>query len=352
MRLEELIARIGPLDEAAGQAAAMRQRSLTKPAGSLGRLEQLSVQIAAIRGQPLPHVRHKVVVTLAADHGVVAEGVSAYPPSVTAQMVANFLRGGAAVNVLARHVGARVVVADLGVREPLPDHAELISARIGAGTANIARGPAMARSQALRALEAGVEIVDRQFDQGLDLLALGEMGIGNTTSAAAVASALLGEPPARLVGRGTGIDDDALARKTAAVERALERNRPDPRDPIDVLAKLGGFELAGLAGAALAAAARRRPVILDGYPSTAAAMIAVALAPASRPYLIAAHRSQESGHQRMLDSLGLVPLLDLDLRLGEATGAVLAMSLVEAACRTLAEMATFDEAGVSNRREP
>lgn len=349
--LEDLIAQIAPLDEGAMAAARARQATLTKPPGSLGRLETLSIQLAGLAGRPLPEIRHKVIVTMAADHGVVAEGVSAYPQAVTAQMVYNFLRGGAAINVLARQAGARVVVVDMGVAAPLEAEPGLVDRKIAPGSGNIACGPAMSREQARRALLAGAGVVAAELERGLDVLGTGDMGIGNTTPSAAIAAALTGRPPAEVVGRGTGVDDAGLARKIAAVERALAANRPDPADALDVLAKVGGFEIGGLAGAILAAAAHRRPVVVDGFISTAAAMIAAGLAPQVKPYLIAAHRSQERGHALMLDWLGLDPLLDLDLRLGEGTGAALAFSLVEAAARILREMATFDEAGVSERAD-
>ena len=347
MPLENLIARIGPLDEAALAAARARQDTLTKPRGSLGRLEALAVQLAGITGNPQPDFQHKVIVTMAGDHGVVAEGVSAYPQAVTPQMVVNFLRGGAAINVMARHVGARVVVVDMGVAAALEAHPSLVDKKIAPGTGNIARGPAMSREQAARALLAGAEVVEAEISRGLDILGTGDMGIGNTTPSAAIASALTGRPPAEIAGRGTGVDDAGLARKVAAVQRALAVNRPDPADALGVLARVGGFEIGGLAGAILAAAARRRPVVIDGFISTAAAMIAVGLAPQARPYLIAAHRSQERGHAIMLEWLGLDPLLDLDMRLGEGTGAALGISLAEVACKIVREMATFGEAGVS-----
>jgi nicotinate-nucleotide--dimethylbenzimidazole phosphoribosyltransferase len=347
--IAEIIAKIGPLDaEAMGRARA-RQDQLTKPPGSLGRLESLAIQVAGITGQPVPSIREKVAILMAGDHGVVAEGTSAYPAEVTPQMVANFLRGGAAINVLARQAGARVVVVDLGVASPLAPQPGLVIRKIAPGTANIARGPAMSREQALAALQAGMEVAGAEIERGLDLLATGDMGIGNTTPSAAIAAALTGQPPARIAGRGTGLDDAGLQRKIAVVELALQTNQPDPRDGVDVLAKVGGFEIGGLAGAMLAAAARRRPVVVDGFISTAAAMIAVQICPPVRDYLIAAHRSQELGHGLMLEWLGVEPVMDLNMRLGEGTGAVLAMWIVEAACRVLAEMATFGEAGVSGR---
>lgn len=349
MLLERIIARIVPLDEAAMAAARARQDSLTKPRGSLGRLETLSIRLAGIFGRPQPEIRHKVIVTMAGDHGVVAEVVSAYPQEVTSQMVANFLNGGAAINVLARHVGARVVVVDMGVAADLQSHPGVVDRKVAPGTGNIACGPAMGREQALQAIMAGAEVIEAELARGLDILGLGDMGIGNSTPAAAIAAAITGRMPAEIVGRGTGVDDAGLARKIAAVQSALVLNRPEPDDALDVLAKIGGFEIAGLAGATLAAAAHRRPVMIDGFISTAAAIIAVGFAPNVRPYLVAAHRSQERGHRIMLDWLGLEPLLDLKMCLGEGTGAALGISLAEAACKILREMATFEEAEVSKK---
>jgi nicotinate-nucleotide--dimethylbenzimidazole phosphoribosyltransferase len=349
MLLEELLSQIPSLDESAMTAARARQDVLTKPRGSLGRLESLSIQLAGISGKPQPQIRHKVIITMAGDHGVVAEGVSAYLQEVTPQMVANFLNGGAAINVLARHVGARVVVVDMGVASQLEAHTGLVDKKVAPGTGNIARGPAMSQEQAVQALLAGAEVVEEQIAQGLDILGTGDMGIGNTTPSAAIAAAMTGRSPAEIVGRGTGVDDAGLSRKIAAVQRALTVNRPDPNHALDVLAKVGGFEIGGLAGAMLAAAAHRRPVVVDGFISTAAAMLAVGLAPEARSYLIPAHRSQELGHHLMLAWLGLNPLLDLDLRLGEGTGAAIGISLAEAACKILSQMATFSEAGVSDK---
>jgi nicotinate-nucleotide--dimethylbenzimidazole phosphoribosyltransferase len=330
-------------------SARSRQDQLTKPRGSLGRLESLSVQLAGILGTPQPQITHKVILTMAGDHGVVAEGVSAYPQEVTSQMVLNFLHGGAAINVLGRHAGARVVIVDMGVAVDMPPHSELIDKKMALGTANIAQGPAMSREQALQSLLNGAQVVEDEVSRGLDILAVGEMGIGNTTPAAAIACALTGHPPEQIVGRGTGVDDAGLVRKVEVVRRALSVNQPDASDGIDVLHKVGGFEIGGMAGAMLCAAAHRRPVMVDGFISTAAAMLAVTIAPQVRPYLIAAHRSQELGHTLMLDWLGLQPLLDLDMRLGEGTGAALGISLAEAACKILCEMATFAKAGVSDQ---
>lgn len=350
MALEQTITRIGPLDEAAMAAARTRQDNLTKPRGSLGRLEALSIHMAGITGQAQPRIEHKVIITMAGDHGVVAEGVNAYPQEVTAQMVYNFLRGGAGINVLARHVGARVVVVDMGVATTLRPHHDLVIKKIAPGTHNIARGAAMTRQQAIQSIEAGIAVVEAEITRGLDIVGVGEMGIGNSTPAAAIVATFTGRSAAEVVGRGSGVDEAGLARKIIAVQRALSVNRPDPFDGLDVLAKLGGFEIGGMAGVMLGAAAHRRPVVVDGFISTAAAMIAVAIAPQVRSYLIAAHRSQEPGHQVMLAWLGLVPLMDLDMRLGEGTGAALGISLVEAACKILNEMATFAEAGVSDRQ--
>jgi len=349
MELNELIQTIQPLDEDAMAQAQARQNRLTKPPGSLGRLESLSIQVAGISGQMPPQVSRKVVFVMAGDHGVTEEGVSAYPSEVTAQMVLNFLRGGAAINVLARHVGAKVVVVDIGVKGLLEAQPNLISAKIAPGTQNMTRGPAMSREQALLAIQRGVELAEAEIRAGAQMLATGDMGIGNTTPSAAIAAALTGKPPAVCVGRGTGVDESGLARKISVVERALAVNQPNPEDGLDVLAKVGGFEIGGLVGVILAGAVNRRPVVVDGFISTAAAMIAVRLAPRVRHYLIASHRSKEQGHTLMLDWLGLEPVFDLEMRLGEGTGAALAMMVVEAACKILAEMATFDEAGVSEK---
>jgi nicotinate-nucleotide--dimethylbenzimidazole phosphoribosyltransferase len=347
--LQNIIARIQGLDEAAMAAARARQNMLTKPAGSLGRLEELSIQLAGILGREIPVIKDKVIITMAGDHGVVAEGVSAFPQEVTPQMVLNFLHGGAAINVLARHVGARITIVDMGVAADMEPHPSLVIKKIAHGTANMTVGPAMTREQAGQAVLAGVEVVEAEIARGLDIVGTGDMGIGNTTPSAAIAAALTGIEPAKLAGRGTGVDDEGLKRKVDAIERALAINNPDPEDGLDVLAKVGGFEIGGLAGVILGAAANHKPVMVDGFISTAAAMIAVTIAPAVRPYLISAHRSQEYGHSQMVAWLGLKPLVDLDFRLGEGTGAALGISFAEAACKILAEMATFSEAGVSDK---
>jgi nicotinate-nucleotide--dimethylbenzimidazole phosphoribosyltransferase len=286
---------------------------------------------------------------MAADHGVAEQGVSAYPQAVTAQMVLNFLQGGAAINVLARHAGARLHIVDMGVATELPANARLTVRKVGAGTSNLARGPAMSRNQALDSILSGIAIAEEEIARGADLLATGDMGIGNTTSAAAVATVLTGLPAEELAGRGTGIDEQGLQRKIAAIRLGLQTNSPDSTDGLDVLSKVGGFEIGGLAGVILGAAAHRKPTVVDGFISTAAAMIAVSVAPQARDYIFAAHLSAEHGHRAMLKWLGLEPILSLNMRLGEGTGAVLAMGIIEAASRLLTGMATFDEAGVLDK---
>lgn len=338
-----------PCAEAAAAAAA-RQDTLTKPPGSLGRLEELSIRLAGIMGQERPRLGRKVVFTLAGDHGVVAEGVSAFPQAVSVQMVANFLRGGAAVCVLARHSGAEVVVADLGLAGEVPgDTTALRRCRVADGTANMAQGPAMTAAQMWRAVCAGLDLVAQEAGKGLSLAATGEMGIGNTTAATAIVAALAEVDPVTVAGPGTGLDQAGVTRKVAVIRQALAVNQPDPHDPWDVLAKVGGLEVAGLVGVILGCASRRVPVVVDGFISTAAALIAARACPAAREYMIAGHRSAEPGHDLMLGLLGLSPLLDLQMRLGEGTGAVLSFGVLEAAARLLDEMATFADAGVEGK---
>ena len=344
-----LLPPIPPLDRASEGAARSRQNMLTKPQGSLGRLEELSIQLAAISGRPSPSVSRRAVIVMAADHGVAVEGVSAYPAEVTPQMVLNFLHGGAAINVLAGLARARVVVVDIGVAADLPSQPGLVQRKVLRGTRNMARGPAMTRSEAQECITIGMEIVQAEIEKGLDLVATGDMGIGNTTPSSAITAVVTGMPAAQVTGRGTGLDDTGLATKVAVIERSLALTKPDPADPLDVLSKVGGLEIGGLAGVILGAAARRIPVVLDGFISGAAALIAVGLIPDVKPYLIAAHRSVEIGHRAILEYLGLIPILDLQMRLGEGTGAVLAFSVLEAAAATLNEMATFGDAGVSQK---
>src|SRR5262245_32111200 len=313
MTLDSLISTIQPLDESAMRSARARQDTLTKPLGSLGRLEELSIQLAGMKADPLPSVERKAVIVMAADHGVALEGVSAYPAEVTPQMVLNFLRGGAAINVLARQAGARVTIVDMGVAKEFEALPGLIRRKIRCGTQNLAQGPAMTRAEAEQALQVGVEVFENEAAQGLDLVATGDMGIGNTTPSSAIVAVMTGLPVVQVVGRGTGIDDQGLQHKVKVIEQALTVNHPDSNDALDILQKVGGLEIAGLAGVMIAAASKRIPIVVDGFISTAAAMIAVGLAPGVREYLISAHQSVELGHRAMLNHLGLSPLLDLNL---------------------------------------
>jgi nicotinate-nucleotide--dimethylbenzimidazole phosphoribosyltransferase len=346
--LSEICARISPVDAA---TAAQTQRLLdvkTKPRRSLGRLEELVCRIAGIRGIAAPPMPRKAIVVMAADHGVAEEGVSAYPSEVTGQMLLNFARGGAAINVLARRAGADVVVVDMGAKDPLPLKESIRCLRLGPGTANFTHGPAMSRETATQAIKAGIQLAEELTRGGITLLGIGDMGIANTTASSALAAAYTGASPEEVTGRGTGIDDSAYARKLDVVRCGLALHPPDPLDPLDTLARLGGFEIAGLAGVVLGGAAAKAPVVLDGFITSVAALAAVRLAPQAAGYLIASHRSVEKGHRLVLEALGTQPLLDLDLRLGEGTGAALAMGLVDAALLILHEMATFENAGVTD----
>lgn len=345
--IEQTAASIPPLDEPAREQARARQDQLTKPLGALGRLEGLAEQIAAMSGQSRPRLEARAIIVAAADHGVAARGVSAYPPEVTAQMVANFLGGGAAIAVLAREAGARLRVVDAGVRGETPHDPRLHRLRLAPGTEDITRAPAMTRDLAERAVAAGIELVREEHASGLDILGLGEMGIGNSTSAAAIVAAATGRPVRAVTGRGTGIDDERFAIKVGAIEAALALHHPAATDGIGLLAAIGGFEIGVLAGAYLGGAALRVPVLVDGLISGAAALVATAIAPRAREYMLASHLGVEPGHAATLEHLGLAPILDLGLRLGEGTGAALAMNVCVAACRLLDEMATFGEAGVS-----
>ncbi len=348
--LDTILKEIKPLDSSAMAAAQSRQNSLTKPHGSLGRLEELSIQIAGIKGEATPKLEHKTIITMVADHGVAAETVSLYPQEVTRQMVLNFLKGGAAINVLAGQIGARVIVVDMGVKggfQPLPG---LLCKMIDFGTKNMTQGPAMTRQQAIDAIEAGIQVVEAELGKRLDIIGTGDMGIGNTTASSAIFAAISGRAAKKVTGRGTGIGDRQFAHKIKVIEKALSVNKPNSKDPIDVLAKVGGFEIGGLTGIILAGAAYRIPVVIDGFISGAAALIATGLSPQAKDYLIAAHLSAESGHELLLQFLGLKPLLNLNMRLGEGTGAVMGIFLAEAAVRTLSQMATFTEAGVSEAK--
>jgi len=349
--LSQVLRQIKPLDSKAIEAAKARQNELTKPKGSLGRLEELSVKIAGIKSKIVQGFEHKAIVIMAADHGVVEEGVTLYPQEVTKQMVFNFLHGGAGINVLARFVGARVVVVDMGVVGGFEPHPDLICKMIDFGTKNMIKGPAMTRQQALDAIGAGIAVVEAEITKGLDIIGTGDMGIGNTTASSAITVAITGELAENVTGRGEGLDDEQLVHKVKVVQKALDINKPDSRDPIDVLSKVGGFEIGGLAGVMLGAAAHRIPVVIDGFISGAAALIANGLTPGLKDYLIAAHLSAESGHKILLRHMGLAPLLSLEMRLGEGTGAALGIAIAEAAVKTLAEMATFAEAGVSQAQK-
>lgn len=348
IQLGAALADIPTLSPAAGVKAQALLDNKTKPRRSLGRLEELAVWYAQVTDQALPPLPNKAIVVAAADHGVAAAGVSAYPSAVTAQMVANFARGGAAINVLAKTANAKLLVVDAGIQAPIPDLPGVSDRRLRAGTANMLEAPAMTRDQALAMLDYGIHFADQLKSDGVGLLGLGEMGIGNTTAASAMVAALLNLPSGDVTGRGTGLDDAGLKHKIAVIDAALAKHRPEPSDPIDVLSKVGGLEIAFLAGLCLGAAANRLPVVLDGFITGAAALTAAMLAPAIKDYFVASHVSVERGHRYVLAHLGLKPLLDFDLRLGEGTGAALAMPMIDAALAILRDMASFAEAGVSD----
>jgi nicotinate-nucleotide--dimethylbenzimidazole phosphoribosyltransferase len=360
--LKKTTAKIKAPDHALMTKAQKRLDNLTKPQGSLGRLEEVAKLLVGMTGKEDPPVKDKVIFTLAADHGVTEEGVSAYPKEVTAQMVCNFLRGGAGINVLARHIGARVVVVDMGVAGNIPglpdgptagagknEGPNIKDKKINFGTKNMARGPAMTREEAVRSIEAGIEVFEDEFKDSLDIAGTGDMGIGNTTASSAIAAVFTGKPVLAVAGRGTGIDDKALGNKIRVIEKALALNAPRADDPIGVLSKVGGFEIGGLAGIILAAASRKVPVVIDGFISGAAALTAFHIEPRSRDYMIASHCSAEKGHRIILEHMALKPLLDLDLRLGEGTGAALGINLIEAAVKIMTQMASFKEANVSEK---
>ena len=347
-KLQEVLKNIQPVDESRAAKIQARLDNLTKPQGSLGRLEELAKRYCLITGKDRPNIKNKIIFTFAGDHGVTEESVSAFPKEVTPQMVYNFVRGGAGVNVLAKHVQARVIVVDVGVDHDFEPMDGLELRKVGRGTRNMTKGPAMTREEAEQAVLVGVEMVEKYRD-GLDIIGTGDMGIGNTTPSSAIVSVITGAAPELVTGRGTGIDDHALKGKVEVIKRAIAVNRPDSTDPMDVLAKVGGFEIAGIAGLVLGAALYRIPVVLDGFISTAGALIAAEMNPFVKDYIIAAHQSVEIGHRKMLEHLEQRPLLDLNLRLGEGTGAALGISLVEAGVKILTEMATFADAGVAER---
>jgi nicotinate-nucleotide--dimethylbenzimidazole phosphoribosyltransferase len=347
--LKETIEKILPPDAAARAAARKRLEQLTMPYWALGRLMDLAEDLAGMTGSARVKLDRKTVVVMAADHGVSVEGISKYPQEVTVQMIRNFVQGGAGINALCRLCGARVVVVDMGVAGDvagLVREQKILGKSIGPGTKNIARGPAMSRDEALRCVETGIEIA-LELSASTDIFGTGDMGIGNTTSSGAIISVLSGLPPRDIAGAGAGLEGAQLEHKIEIIERAIKLNNPDRNDPIDVLAKIGGFEIGGIAGLVLGAASVRRPILIDGFISTAGALIASRISPLSAEYMIASHRSAEKGHQAALDALGKKPLLDLGLRLGEGSGAALAMHIVEASTRVLGEIATFEEAAVT-----
>jgi nicotinate-nucleotide--dimethylbenzimidazole phosphoribosyltransferase len=338
---------VAPVDPQLFDVAQKRLDNLTKPPGSLGRLEEFAKRLVAITGIENPRVDRKIVFVFAGDHGVTEEGVSAYPKEVTAQMVFNFLAGGAAINVLARHAGAHVVVVDIGVDHDFSGIQGLLHEKVVRGTRNFVKEPALTREEAEKCIQVGINLAHRYGDEGYNLFGTGEMGIGNTTPSSAVAAVITGRSAHEVTGRGTGVSDQGLALKVRAIEQGIKQHKPDPADGLDVVAKVGGAEIAGIAGLIIGAAERRIPVVVDGLISTAGALIAHTLEPTVKDYIFAGHNSFEIGHKYMLEALGLQPILDLGLRLGEGTGAALAMLLIEASLKIYGEMATFQEAGVS-----
>lgn len=347
MLLEKTIKSIGELNRERMKQAKLRLDSLIKPPGSLGIIEELAVQLAGIQEKDVPDYGKSTVILMAGDHGVISEGVSIAPQEITVQMLSAFATGVAGINVISRLSGTNLVVVDIGVAGPVKSPG-IIDCKIKNGTDNIVKGPAMTRQEAIRALEIGIKIANEQIDKGAKYLATGDMGIGNTTPSSAILAVLAGLDAETVTGRGTLINDKVLDKKRWAVEEAIRVNLPDSKDGIDVVSKVGGLEIAGLAGVILGAAARRVPVIIDGFISTAAAMIACSIEEKAKAYIVPSHLSGEQGHRLMLNYLGLKPLLYLDMRLGEGTGAVLAMRIIEAACKIPAEMASFDQAGLSD----
>jgi len=344
--LDDALKAIRPVDPAMMARAQARLDMLTKPKDSLGRLEEFARRIVAITGEMAPTLPKKTIFTFAGDHGVADEGVSAFPKEVTRQMVLNFISGGAGINALARHAGAEVVVVDMGVDFDFDDTPGLVKRKVVHGTANMRLGPAMTRLEAIKCLEAGVSLAYEYASPGA-IFGTGEMGIANTTPSSAIIAAFSGAPVETVTGRGTGVNDAVFGHKVRVIEESLAVNRPDPKDPVDVLAKVGGAEIAGIAGLIIGAAANRVPVVIDGFISTAGALVACEMKPETRDYMFAAHRSVEKGHAVMLERMGLRPFVDLDLRLGEGTGAAIGISLIEAALRVYNGMATFGDAGVS-----
>ncbi len=348
--LQEKLRQIQPLDGEIMKRTQARLDDLTKPPGSLGIMEEIARTIAGITGREQPEIRRKTAILMAADHGVVEEGVSAYPSAVTAQMVLNFLNGGAAMNVLSSHVGAELVVMDVGVATDLPDHPMLWKQKVAYGTRNMVKEPAMTTLQALEAIKNGYELAEHYIKKGSDLIGTGEMGIGNTTSSTALLVHFAGVPIMDVVGRGTGVDDERLKLKINAIEGALKQNKPS-YDPLEALTCVGGLEIAGLVGVFLACAVNRVPAVVDGFISAAAALVASRMHHGLRDYMFASHLSEEPGHRLMLELIGIRPILHMKMRLGEGTGAALAMNIIEASLKILREMATFSSAGVSDALE-
>jgi nicotinate-nucleotide--dimethylbenzimidazole phosphoribosyltransferase len=345
VKLNDALTIIEPVDQTKIDEVQSRLNQQAKPPGSLGRLEEFARRYIAIRDRDT--ILKKAIFTFAGDHGIALEGVSAFPREVTPQMVFNFLNGGAAINALARHAGADLFVVDMGVDHEFEEQPGLIRSKIAPGTANFAVGPAMSRDQAVAALEAGIRLAIRSAEQGFDLVGTGDMGIGNTTPSAAIAAAFTGLPVSEVTHRGTGIDDAALQKKVKLIEQGLRVNSPDASDPVDVLAKVGGFEIGGIAGLIIGCAAVGLPVVVDGFISTAGALIASEMHPQVKDYIFAAHKSVEVGHTAMLERIGQKPMLDLQMRLGEGTGTALAMTLIEASLCGYREIATFGQAEVS-----
>jgi nicotinate-nucleotide--dimethylbenzimidazole phosphoribosyltransferase len=349
MLLDQTLKKIRPVSRLLEAEVRRSLDNLTKPPGSLGRLEETALRIACIQEKNPPTHGPKRLFVFTADHGIAAEGISAYPKEVTAQMTCNFLSGGAGINVLARHFGVEVEVVDMGVDHDFDPSAVLRRRKIRRGTEDFSRGPAMTRAEALQSVETGIELAGAAAAESPFLLGTGEMGIGNTSSAAAIFSALTGLPVSKAAGRGTGIDSATLERKVRLIERGIAISRPDSQDPIDVLSKVGGLEIGAMTGLILGASAHRLPVVLDGFISTAAALLALRLSPQAAEFLFASHLSAEAGHELMLKEIAAVPLFDLRMRLGEGTGACIAMGLIEASVKLLGEMATFESAGVAEK---
>lgn len=353
MELSTLMSSIKNTNGKFADEAQSRLDSLTKPQGSLGRLEEFAKQLVAITEIQMPDLDKKVVFTFAGDHGVADEGVSAFPKEVTPQMVMNFINGGAGINVLARHAGAEVVVVDIGVDYDFSGlkREGFVSAKVLSGTRNMRKGPAMTREEAEKCIQVGIRLADEYAKKGYKIFGTGEMGIANTTPSSAITAVLTGKSVEDITGRGTGINDEAWKNKVQVIKDSIAANKPDQNDPVDVLSKIGGAEIAGIAGLIIGAAANKVPVVIDGFISTAGALIAYLIEPKTKDYMFAAHMSQEVGHKSILEKIGLRPILDLDMRLGEGTGAALAMLIIEAGLKIYKEMATFAEAAVAGKNQ-